>query len=106
MLSNKYYMYHAANDIEFQTSGRLENISAEYGQDDEKFDGGEFLVTSRYQAWPEYLARHSNIKVLLNHSVVEVNSKNQNESTVKCANGKRFTTRKVVIAVPLGALKR
>ncbi len=81
-------------------------MSAEYGQDDEKFDGEEAMVMSRYQAFAEHLAKHPNINVLLGHGVKRVEADGESYSTVKCANGKTFHSKKVVVAVPLGVLKR
>lgn len=61
---------------------------------------------SRYQAFAEHLAKHQNIHVLLNHPVTRVTANGENHSTVQCSNGKAFNCKKVVIAVPLGVLKR
>ena len=47
------------------------------------------LVINGYQAIPEYLAKHENIKVLLNHQVAEVES-SQGGSRVRCSNGAVF----------------
>lgn len=54
---------------------------------------------------PQYLANHSNIKVLLNHKAISVTRTN-NKSTVTCENGFVATANSVVIAVPLGVLKK
>jgi hypothetical protein len=34
-LQNKFFMYNASNDVEFQTSGPLYDLSAVHGQDDD-----------------------------------------------------------------------
>ena len=36
-LNNKFFMYNVSNDIEFQTSAPLYDLSAEYGQDDDEY---------------------------------------------------------------------
>ncbi len=54
---------------------------------------------------PEYLANHPNIKVLLNHKAVDVNRANE-KSTVTCENGFVASAESVVVAVPLGVLKK
>lgn len=47
------------------------------------------LIINGYQAIPEHLAKHENIKVLLNNQVVEIES-SQIGSKVKCINGAIF----------------
>jgi monoamine oxidase len=42
----------------------------------------------------------------MDHVVNKVTSTGENSSTVSCSNGKTFTADKVVIAVPLGVLKK
>jgi monoamine oxidase len=64
------------------------------------------MVMSRYQAFAEHLGKHPNIHVLLGHGVKKIEADGESYSTVKCANGKTFNTEKVVIAVPLGVLKK
>jgi monoamine oxidase len=105
-LTNKFFMFKVSTDVEFETSSNIKDLSAEYGQDDAKFGGEESLIISRYQAFAEYLSKHQNINVLLNHVVNKVTSTGETSSTVSCSNGKTFTADKVVIAVPLGVLKK
>ncbi len=62
-------MYNLANDVEFETSGTLDDLSAEFGQDDSSFQGTDKIVVSGYQRFVQYLSNHDNIKVLLNHKV-------------------------------------
>ena len=62
------------------------------------------LIINGYQAIPEYLAKHENIKVILNHQVVEIES-NEVGSRVRCSNDAIFIGSNVVIAIPLGPLK-
>ncbi len=54
---------------------------------------------------PQYLANHSNIKVLLNHKAISVTKAND-KSTVTCENGFKASAKSIVIAVPLGVLKK
>jgi hypothetical protein len=105
-LADKFFMFRTSFDAEFETSSNIRDLSAMYGSDDAKFGGEESLIVSRYQAFPEYLSQHQNIKVLLNHAVNKVTSTGENSSTVTCSNGKTFTATKVIIAAPLGVLKR
>lgn len=60
---------------------------------------------SGYQRMPEYLANHKNIKVLLNHKAIDISRANE-KSTVSCENGFTVSAKSVVIAVPLGVLKK
>ncbi len=51
-------MYNVSNDLEFQTSAPLQDLSAAHGQDDEEYEGTEMLLCSGYQAFPEHLSKH------------------------------------------------
>ncbi len=57
-LTNKFFMFKVSTDVEFETSSNIKDLSAEYGQDDEKFGGEESMIISRYQAFAEYLSKH------------------------------------------------
>lgn len=51
-------------------------------------EGVDMLVMSGYQRFPEYLAKKSKAKVLLNHKVTEViRAGKGDKTTVKCSNG-------------------
>ena len=62
------------------------------------------LVTSGYQAFPEYLSANENIKVLTNHQVTEVTFNGTN-NIVKCSNGLTFEAPNIIVSVPIGVLK-
>lgn len=104
-LRDKYFMYNVSSDIEFQTSGSIAIMSSQHAQDDSEYEGKEMLVTSGYQALPVFLSQDKNIKVLLNHQVVEIIREANGKSLVKCSNGESFEAPNVVISVPLGILK-
>jgi len=59
-------MYAVANDVEFQTSGTIDKLSA-IGRDDTEIDETQMLILNGYQAFPEYLARNEHITVKLSH---------------------------------------
>jgi hypothetical protein len=59
-------MYAVANDVEFETSGTIDKLSA-IGRDDTEIDETQMLILNGYQAFPEYLARNEHITVKLSH---------------------------------------
>jgi monoamine oxidase len=63
------------------------------------------LVVSGYQRMAEYLSKTKGVTVLLNHKVVSVQN-DQGISTVKCSNGFAASAESIIIAVPLGVLKK
>lgn len=54
---------------------------------------------------PQYLANHTNIKVLLNHKVISVN-KTGEVTIVKCQNGYTASSPNLIITVSVGVLKK
>ena len=66
-------MYHIGTNLEFETSGTIDQLSAVW--DDNTFTGDQMLVVSGYQKFAEELA--SGFKILLNHKVVKISYKNQ-----------------------------
>lgn len=65
------------------------------------------LIVSGYQKFAQTLADQYKMQVLLKHRVVEIRyDEKEEESTVVCDNGKQFTADFVVVAVPLGVLKK
>lgn len=79
MLANKYFMYHIGTNLEFETSGTIDKLSAVW--DDDSFDGSEQIIVSGYQRFPEALASEEKLKVLLNHRVTKV-AYNGEENTI------------------------
>ena len=103
MTSDKYFMYHVANDIEFQTSAPIKKLAAN-GIDDSQFDGKEQLVLSGYQRFVDALVSQANVEVYLKYKVQSVKWIG-NENQIVCKNGITVYAKNVVVAIPLGPLK-
>jgi len=63
------------------------------------------LVLSGYQRFVEHLSKHSNIQTFLNRKIIEV-KKNGKSSTVRCLKGDVYEATNIIVAVPLGVLKK
>ena len=63
------------------------------------------MVVNGYEKVSEYLFKDSRAQVLLGHKVVSV-SRKATYSEVECENGAKFKAEKVIVTVPLGALKK
>lgn len=97
-------MYNAGA-IEFDEAASIADINVDSKQGYAYFDGPQMFVISGFSKMPEYLAKHSNIKVLLNHKVTQVKQTGKT-TKVTCQNGFEAKADSVVIAVPLGVLKK
>lgn len=60
-LTNPAFMYHVANDIEFETSASISQLSAKHAVDDDEFEGREMLILSGYQKFAQYLVDNHKI---------------------------------------------
>lgn len=103
-MTDPLFMFQVGYDVEFETSASIRDLSGWEAYNDDEFDGREMLVTNDYGRICAYLAKNAPITVLLEHKVVAVVRKG-NISEITCQNGKKFEAERVIIAVPLGALK-
>lgn len=99
-------MFHVANDIEFQTSASINKLAAN-GIDDSQFEGKEELVLSGYQRFVDALVSQANVQVYLNQKVEKITwIESENENEILCENGVTVYAKNVVVAVPIGVLKK
>lgn len=91
--------------IEFDEAASITDINVDSKQGYAYFDGPQMFVISGFSKMPKYLSKHENIKVLLNHKVTQVKQAGQ-KTKVACQNGFKASASSVVIAVPLGVLKK
>lgn len=103
-LLDNQFMYNVGAS-QFDEAAPITQINADQNQGYRWLNGEQMFVISGFQRMPEYLANHSNIKVLLNHKAIDVNRAN-GKSTVTCENGFSASAESVVVAVPLGVLKK
>lgn len=97
-------MFHVANDIEFQTSAPINKLAAN-GIDDSQFEGKEELVLSGYQRFVDALVSQANVEVYLNQKVEKI-TWIESENEILCENGVTVYAKNVVVAVPIGVLKK
>lgn len=99
---NRLWKFILSSYMEFDTAADISRLSSCCFYDDEQFNGSDVIVTNGYDSIANLLAQHLTIKY--NYVVSSINY--QGSSVVTTANGETFESDYILVAVPLGVLKR
>lgn len=102
ILQDPLMVYQLALNVEFDYAGAIEELSAEFWEDDKKFPGNDVLLPQGYDAIVNYLAQ--NLSILNNHQVNTITQTNEN--IVVSTNQGDFSADYAIVTVPLGVLKQ
>lgn len=100
-LTDPYVQYELTSNLEFDTGGWLEALSARNHFSGEKFLGKDVLFPAGYAAIPRLLATHLDIRL----ATVVTRIEHSNSGVSVVANGKALSADYAVVTLPLGVLK-
>lgn len=100
--NNRFWKFMLSADLEFDTGADISLLSSKYINDDELFAGKDVIITNGYDKVADYLA--SGLDVRLNTRVSAINRTGQKINVT--ANGATIQGDYVLVAVPLGVLKK
>lgn len=101
VLTDPLSVFHLSYDLEFDTGGWLETLSARSYSNDSKYPGKDVILPDGYKAVPELLA--SGIDIRLNTSVTAIS--HSDNGVVVTAGGMTFNADYCIETLPLGVHK-